>query len=344
MTIVRNGDDQILDFTPAATLIPRTDNALGALGLFEDFYGETTTVEIERITQDYDVLEASQRGGDRNYAGEEKSQIEAFRIPFFTSDKVIKAKEVQDFREYATAAEGSSVETRVDRALARILLNHDFLKRKAMYACLKGSTYAEGLAGTQYVKDLATVWGVTGDVFTGGIDFTDPTADPALYVEKNCREHIINQAQNNAEVYSVVALCGSGFFNSLTHNPFVQAAFSAYSSDQEVLRKRLGRNGQEDTVGREFFYKGVTYLEDVSGEIARDEAYVFPVGIQDMFMTHYAPSDTIEGANDIAEASYVWLDITRRTAKLESETSFVCINTRPELVCKLTSNNLAPNA
>tara|TARA_R110002153_G_scaffold53726_2_gene149556 strand:+ start:4019 stop:5041 length:1023 start_codon:yes stop_codon:yes gene_type:complete len=340
MTIARDSKWSVLDYTPLATLVERTDNALDQLGLFEEIFGQTTTAEVERITEGSDTVEAKERGGDRNYAGDEQSQIEYFRIPFFPLDKLAKPQDVQDLREYGEANTPASVERRVEKNIARIRRSHDFLRRSAMYACLKGNTYASGLAGSQYVKNYASVFGVTADVFTGGINFTDAAADPALYVEKNCREHITDNAKDNASNYSVVALCGSGFFNSMIHHPLVQAAYSQYSSREEVLRNRLGG----DIVGRLFEHKGVLYIEDVSKQIARDEAFVLPQGISDMFQMHYAPSDTIEGANMTAEPLYIFLEEDRRKVAIETETSFVCVNTRPELVCNLTSNTLLPDA
>lgn len=340
MTIARNGQWEVLDYTPLADLVERTDNALEAMGLFEVFNGSTTTAEVERITLGSDAIEAKARGGDRNYASKETSQIEMFRIPFFPLDSLAKPSDVQDFREYGTADTPASVENRVERNITRIRKSHDFLRRTAMYTCLKGDTYAAGLAGSQYVKNFATVWGVTGDVVSTSIDFTVATNDPALFIEKNCREHIIDKAQDDAGAYSVVTLCGSGFFNSIVNHPLVQAAYDQYASTQEPLRERLGG----DVVGRVFNHKGITYVEDVSGEIARGDAYVFPMGIMDMFQIHYAPADTIEHANTVAEELYIFLEESRRSATIETETSFVCLNTRPELVCELTGNTLLPDA
>lgn len=337
MTIARNGSWEVLDYTPLMDLVERTDNALETLGLFEPFFGTTTTAEVERVTEGSDTIEAKARGGERNYAGKETSQIEMFRIPFFPLDSLAKPSDVQDFREYGTADAPASVESRVERNIKRISQSHDFLRRSAMYACLKGNTYANGLAGSQFVKSFATVWGVSP--VSSSIDFTVATSDPALKMEKVAREHIITESKNNATSLSVSVLCGAGFFNSMVNHPLVQAAYDQYASSQEPLRQRLGG----DVIGRVFDHKGVTYIEDISGEIARGDAYALPLGVQ-MFTIHYAPADTIEHANSVAESVYLFLEESRRTAKIESETSFVCVNSRPELVVTFTGNTLLPDA
>jgi hypothetical protein len=340
MTIARDGKNGLLDYTPLTALVERTDNALETLGLFEEFYGQTTTAEVERVTLGSDTIEAKERGGDRNYASDEQSQIEFFRVPFFPLDKLAKPADVQDFREYGEADTPATVEKRVERNIARIRKSHDFLRRTAMYTALKGNTYAQGLAGSQYIKNFATVFNVAADVFTGGIDFTAAASDPALFVEKNCREHIIDKSQNNAGSIEIVALCGSGFFNSMIHHPLVQAAYSQYMSSQELLRERLGGN----VVGRAFEHKGVIYVEDVSKQIARGDAYILPRGIDDLFQIHYAPADTLEHANTTASDMYIFMEEDRRKVTVETETSFVCVCTRPELVCNLTANTLLPDA
>ena len=340
MTIARNGQFEVLDYTSLVPLIERTDNALEAMGLFESFFGQTLTAEVERVTLGSDTILAKSRAGDRNYADQETAQLEFFRIPFFPLDKMAKASDVQDFREYSTANTPATVERRVERNLTRIGKSHDFLRREAMYTCLKGTTFAPGLASSQYVKVFKDVWDVASDVVVTSIDFTVSTSDPALKLEKVGREHIIAQAQDDAGAYSVSVLCGSGFFNSIVNHPLVQAAYDQYASSQEPLRQRLGG----DIVGRVFEHKGISYVEDISGQIARDDAYMFPMGIQDMFQIHYAPANTLEHANTVAESMYIFLEQDRRAATVQTETSFVCINQRPELVIEISSNTLLPDA
>ena len=343
MTVTRNGDWGFQDYTPLTTLIERTDNALEALGLFEEIYGTSTTAEVERITEGSGDILAKERNGERNYAGDESARKEYFQIPFYPYDKLTKANDVQDFREYGTADTPASVEMRVEKNLVRIGKDHEKLKRKAMYTCLKGDTFANGYTGTQYNRNFATVWGVTGDVFTGGIDFTNANANPAMYIEKNCREHITGLAQDDAGSYVVAALCGSGFFNSLENHPSTQGAFSEYLSVQEPLRNRMApSNG--NAVGRIFDFKGTVYIEDVSGQIARDDAYVLPIGIADMFLIQYAPANTLAHANTVAEKMYMFLKQDERVATLETETSFQVICTRPELICILNANTLLADA
>ena len=89
-------------------------------------------------------------------------------------------------------------------------------------------------------------------------------------------------------------------------------------------------------INRSWETEGVTYLEDfmgqVIGEIAADEVWFLPMGIADMFQSHFAPADHPDYANVEAQEMYLFVEETGRTKQVQSETSFLQVNTRPELV------------
>lgn len=327
MTIIRNGDSGLQDFTPMTALVERNTNLLQELGLFETIMGQTTVAKVERETEGSDAIAAKERGGDRSYASKNSAQTEYFPIPFYPLDFVQTASDLQDFREFATSDTPLTKNSGLDRALKRITLSHDKLKTQVMYNALKGTTSGGG----QYTINLATKWGVTAT--TANVDFTNAAINPAQIIEKSGREVIQTKAQDGANQYQVICICGSGWFNGLINHPLVQNAWDKYPSNQEPLRQRLGGN----LINRSFDYQGVTYLEDAtSGQIARGDAYILPLGIADMFQLHYAPADVEELANTVAQEQYIFEVSDHRKTKLETETSFQALCNRPELVIKST--------
>ncbi len=76
------------------------------------------------------------------------------------------------------------------------------------------------------------------------------------------------------------------------------------------------------------------------GEIATGSAYMLPLGISDMFQTHFAPADHKDFANVEAQEMYMFLHEGARHDKVETETSFLTVNTRPEL-CVYCEGNYA---
>lgn len=326
---MRQENFTLLDYTGLIELAPYTPRLITAMDLFVPSYGRSTVAEVYRINEKSDVMPARQRSGERNYVGSEIVKRELFNIPFFPLDRAIQAGDIQNFKAYGKPDTPKTVEMEVNRVLARIRNYHANVKEKAQVQAIMGTSYAPEDSSAQY--NYYDVWGLTQEVVN--IDFTDPTTDPADIVESEARAYIIENSGINAGSYSIIALCGRKFFQGIINHPIVQSAYQFYQSGQEPLRLRLNGNINN----RMFEHKGVLYIEDISGEIPTEEAYVFPEGIDDMFQLHYAPADTIAEANQIARELYVFYKESAyfRERKLESETSFLAVNSRPEAVVKL---------
>lgn len=346
MPTLRDGDLQLQNFTSLLELVEREENLLERLGLFSVDYSDKTVHEFERILGGTDTMYSVARGADRQVAGDDSAKNAWIEIPFFALDKVTKPNEVQDMREFGTPDVSLTVQKRVQRIVERIQRGHARLHTNVMYEALLGSTYAKDAAGADRaglvktyqamfaVPDADMFAGVAGGV--GAVDLTDVATNPADYFE-TYRQHVIAQAGDQGDDYEVVALCDSESFTNLKNHPDYVEAFANYSSEVEPLRNRLG--GLKNN--RVLSWQGVTYIEDISGKIGnatanRGRIMMFPMGF-DMFQLVYAPADTEEHADTTAEAAYLFLDSQRRKTVVESETSVVAVNTRPELVANIVT-------
>lgn len=332
MTVARNGDFTVLDYTELTELFPRIPKFLDSLGIFgEAFYGSTTIAQVERVEDQVDDIQATSRGGDRQFVGKESAIMRNFTQPYFTLDGKFTAQDIQDLKEYGSPDMPMTMQSRINRTRTRIAKGHAVLRERARYAALKGNSYAPNFPQAQY--DYAVEFGVTAKVKPQvGIDFTDLTVDPRTTIEQEARQHIQKYAGNQGDAYQVIAICGSKFFDGLKDHPLTREAYSGYASASEPLRQRLGG----DMINRSWETEGVTYLEDFMGvqlgEIATDEVWFLPLGIQDMFQTHFAPADHKDYANTTAQDMYMFMLEGSRYDKVETETSFLQVNTRPELV------------
>lgn len=325
---MQNGDFQILDYTGLIQTLPRVDTLLQSMNLFTENYGRTTIAKIERRDDGASHINAVQRGSVRQHLGNDRKKIVNLNIPFFPLDRSIDRADIQNFREFGTDNAPATVEAEVARHLARIRRSHAILKSRAMYAALKGTSWSPNDPVCDY--DYYDVWGVTQQ--TADIDFTALAIDPVEVIEAEARAHIIDYAGDQGDNYEIVVMASRQWFSALIGHPQVTGAYSQYPSTQEILRRRLGGNANN----RIFEHKNILFIEDISGNIAAGEAYIFPRGIERMFEIYYAPSDTLEGANQVAQELYVFFKESQylREAKIESETSFLTVNNRPELVVK----------
>lgn len=338
MAVTTNGEFNIIDFTELTELFPRIPKFMDSIGLFgEAYYGQSTIAQVERVEDAVDEIQATARGGDRQFAGRESVIQRNFNVPYFTLDSKFSPQEVQDLKEYGETDMSMTMQSRINRTRTRIAKSHAVLRERAKYAALKGNSYAPGYPQAQY--DFAAEFGVSAKVAsTVTVDFTADDIDPRTTLEQMGRNHIQKYAGDNGDSYQVIVICGSKFFDGLKDHPLCRAAYSSYSSDSEPLRKRLGG----DVINRSWETEGVTYLEDYMGvqmgEIATDEAYMLPLGIADMFQVHHAPAAHKAYVNTTAQDMYMFLHEGFREDKVETETSFIVVNTRPELCVHLESN------
>ena len=343
---LRDGDLQLQNFTSLLELVDREENLLERLGLFSVDYSDKTVHQFERTVGGTDTMHSTARGADRQVAGDDSAKIAWIEVPFFTLDKVTKPNEIQDMREFGTADVSVTVQSRVQRIITRIQRGHARLHTNVMYEALLGKTYAKDEAGADragLVKSYQAIFDVPdADMFNsaaggvGAVDLTDVASNPADYFE-TFRQHVIAKAGDQGDDYEIMALLDSESFTNLKNHPDYVEAFANYSSEVEPLRQRLG--GLKNN--RVLSWQGVTYIEDISGKINnatanRGRIVMFPMGF-DMFELVYAPADTEEHANTTAEEAYLFLDSQRRKTVIESETSVVAVNTRPELVANIVS-------
>lgn len=331
MAVVRTNDFQIVDLGATLEIVPRQYRLITNMNLFQAYHGITTIAQVERVDEMVTDIPARRRGGERNYVGTEKAQLKNFNIPFFNLDRQINAADVQNFRKYFTAEAPKSVADVVERVVRRIRISHEQLKEKAMLQAVMGKSWSPQDPTAQY--NYFTEWGVTQQ--HADVDFTDVAVDPTDIIEAEGRAFIIDEAGDNGNNYDIVVLASRKWFSALIAHPLVMNAYQYYSSTQEPLRRRMGQ-GQENNNNRMFEHKNVTYIEDISGYIPDGEAYILPRGIDDMFQIHYAPADTVGEANSTAQELYLWYKSSAylRQEKVESETSFLTVNCRPELVVR----------
>jgi hypothetical protein len=339
------GDFGFTDYTPLLALKPRSQNLLQELGIFSEMDEQLLTgdnAEFERENKGLTAMHNVARGADRQFAGDEEAQIELFKIPFASLDKITKPHEVAAFREYGTEDAPATVESLVERRIEHIQRSHARYIRNCMYhAITDNEVYAFDKAGnklTSLAKNYSTVWGAARN--TDAIDLTDAATDPFIALEA-ARKNIIDKAGDDADGYDVLYLVGSNQFSQIVSHPLVEAAYENYSSDQEPLRKRLNGNNNN----RIFRHKGILVVEDISSRIddvtggATAKGYVIPLGIPDLFSGAYGPADTIDAMNGdrIAEKGYLFMEEGRRSVKIESEVAYMAMITRPELLTTVTT-------
>ncbi len=336
---IKNGDQHLQDFSQLMTLVDREENMLEKMSIFKTDTSGSTVATFERRIDGTDNMYSVGRDADRQTSGDNGAQDAHLEIPFFTLDKSIKQTELINLRKFGTQ-EWESVAGKVAEFIARFQRGHVRNIKKAMYTALKGSGYAPDAAGNprpNLARNYQAVWGVANaDMFNGAAggakayDLTDQTSNPADEFEL-FRQHVVDNAGDEGDNYAIVQLLGSGAFTALkNHSDYVEA-YASFASEEEPLRQRLGGIGNT----RVLKWQGVTYIEDRSGEIATNEGFMFPMGM-DIFELRFGPRNTVNGHEEAIQEAYLYIDEQVRKIKAESETAVLAVVKRPELIAHYT--------
>lgn len=325
------------DFTVAINKVPRAWNLLDSMGIATTNGVSTETASVDVINERTNTFGDTRRGGERNSVKAENVITKNLTIPFFALDGAVRPSDLQNLRKFGTENDLQDVNSAVSAIFERIRRYQTALREKALVEAVKGSSYSPN--GTTEVYDYYSTFEVTGKKLEVAFDLANATSNPISKSEE-AFGHIIDNAEDGASSYEVMALCSPEFFSKLLENDILEQAYTYYASTQEPLRNRQGGG----SIYREFVHGGIRYIEyrgafNGTKLIPTDEAYFMPVGIQDMFQINHAPADHMDYVNTAGQEVYMWTyaDPRGRKIDVESETALLAVNHRPELVVRATS-------
>lgn len=340
---IRRGNHSLQNFTTEINKMPRLWGKIGMMGLFSSIMNETTTTTTDVIRERLDVFGDARRGADRSKVGEETRQTFTFDIPFFPLDSKLTARDVQDLRAAGTANSVETVAMARMRIMNRLRNYHMALKEKVMAEAIQGMAYVPNQTTTRY--NYYTVYGQTQRV--QNFQFSSSTFD-VLGAIDSIREQIRDNSENTMQMFNIAVLANPTWFDAFINHAQVKGAYNEYVSNTgsriDPNRDRPGMNNLD----RDFIFQGIHFYE-YSGAFGNTagsqtplfpvgEAFAFPMGVDSMFELHYAPADTLDSANTLAQELYMFEERDFRSITVESETAVLGLNHRPELVVRLTHN------
>jgi len=332
----RLDNNQMMDFTVAINKIPRAWSLLSSMSIAETVGVTTENVSVDVITEKTNVFGDAPRGAHRQYVGAENVITKNLVIPFFPLDGVVTPQDINSLRKFGTENDLETMTGAVDRVATRIRRYHSALREKAIVEALRGKAYSPN--GTTEVYDYYTVFNQTANKKEIAFDLANTATDPIKKAEEAYR-HIIDNADDGAAAYELVCLASPEFMDGLLSNDTYQQAYLYFESMQNPLRER--QNG--GSISRQFKYGSTRFIEHAGTFngvrlIPANEAFFFPMGIDDMFKVYHGPADHIDYINTVGQEAYLWIhpDPKGRRVDVESETAILAVNHHPELVVRCT--------
>ena len=110
MAVTRTSTVELIDLTDKINKIPRTPSVFDQLLDVSDESVTTTTVQVDVVQRNLDLMVAQRRGGERTNIKNASYITKSFVTPFFTLDGAIKPTDLQNLRQAGTANDVETVD------------------------------------------------------------------------------------------------------------------------------------------------------------------------------------------------------------------------------------------
>jgi hypothetical protein len=317
--------------TAAINAVPYRPGQVSASGIFQEDSVSTTVISIEQRDGKLSLIEPSPRGGPGETTDDETRKKIPFNVPHYQRDDTVYADEVQGVREFGTENAAETVINRVNRKAQRHAQDLTMTLEHQRVGALKGIVLSKS-GGT--LLNLYNAFGVAvpADVSLE-LDVTTTNVMSLWQDVIYSIEDALDETYSGIHVFT-----GRDFHKALWQHKSVTDTF-LYHSGAEVLRSDVPDTFTWGNATWERYRTGAKATADLgSPYIAANEARVAILGVDDLYITRFAPADYNETVNTLGLPFYAKA-IAKSNDKgydLEVQSNPISICTRPQVLRKLT--------
>uniref|UniRef100_Q31HU5 Phage major capsid protein E n=1 Tax=Hydrogenovibrio crunogenus (strain DSM 25203 / XCL-2) TaxID=317025 RepID=Q31HU5_HYDCU len=326
LDVFNNDAFSVLSLTASVNEMDQLPTKLGDEGLFEEDGVTTTTIQVEKKGDNLKLVTAKERGQTGQTSSNNKRNMVPFNLVHLPQPDSILADSIQNIRSFGSESEVESVMGVVNTKLLELKRNNDATLEWQRMGAIKGKILDAD--GTTVLEDIYSRFGVS-----------QPTKTIAVQTDGTKIRQLVNEAKTAAskKLGGVVvsqwrAKCAPDFFNSMIENVEVKAAYDRWMNGEGL------RSDMQDG----FMYAGVFWepydaIVDGKAFIASGEAYLYPVGVPDMFITRFGPADYMETVNTKGLPYYAKTERMKfdKGIDIEVQSNTLSLCTRPSAVTKI---------
>jgi len=309
---------------------------IGQMGLFTESGIASRTAIIEENHQTLSLVPTAPFGGVPTPNTTDARKARPFVVPHIPMMDSINAEEIQDVRAYAQGMDPSaarmSVQAMIDNKLASMQAKLQATLEYHRVGAIKGVIYDAD--GTTAIYNLFTEFGVTQQEYNMVLG----TAGTNVLGKIRAAQRLSLSALGNAGFTGWRALCGDTFFDQFISHAKVEDKYLS-SADNRLLR-------EPDLAYGAIAFGGVVwenYRGSVGGVdfIESEKAYLFPTGVNGLFIQKDGPSDYIDRVNQIPSATGLPIEVRSemkpmgKGVDLEAQMNPLCLCTKPRVVIRL---------
>lgn len=313
--------------TAAINELPYVPGRIGELGLFSEEGVSSTVVQIEYDGTTLGLVAAKPRGGVAQAVVLGPRKLIPFNTIHLPQRSTMMADEIQGIRGFGQQTELEVAAARVAKYQSKHRTQLDMTHEFQRIGAIKGQVFDAD--GETVLLDVYQEFGITQT------DFSFALGAPATDVRMKCDEAIdlIEEALGATPMRGVRALCGKNFWRDLISHKSVKETYLNTAQAAELRGK----------VPDSFDLGGISferYRGSINGDpyVGEDEAYAFPEGVPDFFITRFAPGDYLSTVNTDGLPYYTMVEPLPMDKGLliESQSNPLHIPTRPKAIIRLT--------
>lgn len=327
-----SGDPFSLEtLTAAVNAEPYRPGQVSASGLFSEDGVTTVNISVEMRDGKLGLVEPSARGGPGETSGDESRKKIPFIVPHYQRDNSILADEVQGVRAFGSEDEAEQLEDRVVRKAVRDAQDLTMTLEHQRVGALKGIVTSK--SGGVLV-DLYSAFGIAVPAAVSLELDVESTLVTSLWQDVVYSiEDALDEPYDGIHVFT-----GRDFHKWLWQHKSVRETF-LYNGGAAVLRQDVPDTFDFGGATWERYKTGAKATADLGVPyIAANEARVAVKGVEDLFITRFAPADYNETVNTRGLPFYSKA-IEKRNGKgydLETQMNAVSLCTKPQALRKLT--------
>lgn len=324
----------LLSMSQAFSKIPYVPGRISELGLFGNPESiSTTEVAIEKYEETLAIVPTTPRGGPGIQNTKGVRSVRNLRVPHYQIDDAVMADEVQNIRAFGSMTELDSVQAEINRRQRRMANLLDATVEWQRMGALKGLIYDVRPDGTtEIMYNLYTEMGETQETFSLGLanastEVINSVTDIAKFMEDELGMFSYQR---------IHALVGYDLWKTLITHPKVVEPYKNFMRTQG------------DIMIADYRYRGFmlgnmtfeVYRGRVSGQdfIASNEGVAFPLGVNNLFQSAFAPADYTDTVNTpgLPRYAFQYPRDDKKGVNFQFQTNYLAWCTRPRLCVKLT--------
>jgi hypothetical protein len=326
-------DFSTANLTAAINALPYKPKLLGSMGVFQNTPIQSTVAKVEKREGKLSLLMTSARGTVGNVRSQPQRVMRTFNLPHVPQYQTIMADDIQNIRAFGSETELEVASQVMNDNLQGCRDNHETTHEYHRIGAIKG-LILDG-DGTTTIYDLFTEFGET----QVDLAYTKGTTAPKALADDIVRNTA--DGLGNDMFTGIVALCSDEFFTEFTTDDAVKDTYLQWSSNLWARQAQLGPEYGPYANG--FEWGGVLWM-NYRGQIGdipfieANNAYTFPVGVNQMFQEVCGPGDSMDAANTRGQLMYASQYVLPHDVGVEIKTTSDCLmlNSRPLACLKLS--------